>query len=68
MLANISDATGVHLMNHIDEGLFILKKIGASELAKRAYAIHPILQGDDEFAGFWASEEVTTHTYNVADE
>ncbi len=66
-------------MNHIDEGLFILKKIGASELAKRAYAIHPILQGDDEFAAFWASEEVTythhtphththTHTHNVADE
>lgn len=39
--------SGVHLMNHIDEGLYILEKIGASEIAKRAYALHPIIQSDE---------------------
>ena len=39
--------SGVQLMNHIDEGLYILNKIGASDIAKRAYCIHPILQSDE---------------------
>jgi hypothetical protein len=34
-------------MNHIDEGIKILNDIGASEWAKKAYAIHPIFQSDD---------------------
>ncbi len=37
----------IHLMNHIDEGLYILDKINASDIAKRAYCLHPILQSDE---------------------
>lgn len=39
--------SGVPLINHIHEGLKILKEIGASEEAKEAYCIHPIIQADN---------------------
>lgn len=42
----IANRSGVRLMNHIDEGLYILEKIGASDVAKRAYCLHPIVQDD----------------------
>lgn len=43
----IATRSGVQLMNHIDEGLYILYKIGASDIAKRAYCLHPIVQDDE---------------------
>ena len=48
-----TDRTGVHMMNHIDEGIFILNQIGASDLAKRAYIAHPLLQSDADLSAFW---------------
>lgn len=37
----------VPLMNHIDEGIEIMVLRNASDLAIRAYIVHPIFQGDD---------------------
>ncbi len=51
----VTDRTGIHMMNHIDEGLFVLEAIGASELAKRAYILHPLVQGDEDLKRFWNS-------------
>ena len=41
---NLPIISGVHLINHIDEGLWILSQFQASDLAKRAFTIHPLLQ------------------------
>ena len=49
----IAERSGVHMMNHIDEGLFILSQLGASELSKRAYCIHPCIQGDEDLKVFY---------------
>lgn len=39
----------VRLMNHIDEGIEILKKLNANENVIDAYCLHPILQSDEAF-------------------
>lgn len=41
--------SGVKLMNHIDEGIVILKSIGADTITIDAYCLHPILQSDEAF-------------------
>lgn len=38
--------SGVPLMNHIDEGIIILRYFGASQRVIDAFSIHPILQDD----------------------
>ena len=38
--------SGVYLINHINEGLVILDAIKASDVAKKAYCLHPMLQND----------------------
>jgi hypothetical protein len=41
------------LMNHIDESLFLLNYFHASENAKKAFCIHPMLQADDDLKNNW---------------
>jgi hypothetical protein len=45
----IAKRSGVKLMNHIDEGIEILKSIDADEVTIDAYCLHPILQSDEAF-------------------
>lgn len=44
-----TERSKVPLINHIDEGIGILKSIGADEDTIDAYCLHPILQSDDSF-------------------
>lgn len=39
--------SGVHYMYHVDEGLMILKSLGASQGAMDAYCLHLVLQTDE---------------------
>lgn len=43
----------VPYMQHIDEGLIIMKDLGASEEAMRAYCVHPIFQEDHDLKSMW---------------
>jgi (p)ppGpp synthase/HD superfamily hydrolase len=40
--------SGVPLIDHIREGLYILEEIGANTATKQAYCLHPLFQGDTE--------------------
>ncbi len=44
-----------YLMNHIDEGLYIIKKFGGSIDAMKAFCVHPIVQNSNDLSNNWES-------------
>jgi hypothetical protein len=42
--------SGIPLIQHVDEGLVILTRIGASDAAARAFCVHPLVQADADLA------------------
>lgn len=45
--------SGVPLINHVNEGLQLLSKLGAWPTAMRAFCLHPLIQNDHEFERNW---------------
>jgi len=50
-----AERSGIFYMNHIDEGLWILNQIGASNTAMRAFCLHPAVQQDHDL---FANEDI----------
>jgi hypothetical protein len=57
--------SNVFLMNHIDEGLAILSRIGATDAAKKAYCLHPLLQNDTDLAENYQCLSRDVSAYNI---
>lgn len=47
--------SGLYLMQHIDEGLYVLhRRVHARDAAMRAYCLHPLVQSDEDLARTFA--------------
>lgn len=46
--ARTAARSGVPLINHIDEGLVILRELGVCQKTKDAFALHPLFQNDED--------------------
>jgi len=49
-----AERSGVLYMHHVDEGLAVLERIGATERARRAFCLHPLVQNDVDLARTYA--------------
>lgn len=58
--------SGVYYMHHIDEGLRVLRDVGATEAAMRAYCLHAVLQEDGALAeSAWRVRELSDDPYVI---
>jgi hypothetical protein len=58
--------SGLYLMQHIDEGLYMLaRRIHAPDMALRAWCLHPIVQNDEDLAHAFANRTLEGFTLDV---
>lgn len=58
--------SGVYLMQHIDEGLYILsRRVHARDAALRAYCLHPVVQNDEDLAHAFAQQTLAGFSIEV---
>ena len=58
-----AERSGVPLIFHIDEGLIVLGLLGATERAKKAYCIHPMMQGDSDLVEWFSGPDWLERLY-----
>lgn len=46
--------SGRYLMEHIDEGLYLLGVFGAAQVELDGWCLHPLVQGDDDLRATWS--------------
>jgi hypothetical protein len=49
-----ANRSGLPYINHIHEGLRVLEIIGAGDMTRAAFCIHPIVQSDEELRLAWS--------------
>lgn len=57
--------SGVRFMKHIDDGIFLLEQLRATDRAMRAFCLHPIVQADDALAAAYERLEDLTEDPKV---
>lgn len=58
----VTKRSNIPLINHIDEGLVILNELNASQDAKDAYCLHPLLQSDEDFLNHYKDDYTGINT------
>ena len=56
-----AERSGVPYINHIHEGLVVMRTLGSSENAMAAYALHPVVQSDTALEQCFSNDDFQHH-------
>ncbi len=60
-----AERSQVPLINHIDEGLFIMGRRGVSITARRAFCLHPMVQKDEDLKANWMNVSANANRNSI---